>query len=72
MTLNAPADFETKPSYSINVIATDGGNLFDTKAVTISVTDFAIQQGPQTYPSPTAAAGTLRAISRRRRQTAMR
>ena len=33
------ANFEAKNSYSINVVATDGGNLFDTKAVTINVTD---------------------------------
>src|SRR5689334_10687125 len=39
--MNAAANCEAKSSYSINVIATDGGNLFDTKAVTISVTDVA-------------------------------
>ncbi|CAN7756272.1 VCBS domain-containing protein [Bradyrhizobium sp. LjRoot220] len=39
VTLNSSADYEAKSSYSINVVATDGGNLFSTKAVTISVTD---------------------------------
>jgi VCBS repeat-containing protein len=37
--LNNPADYETKSSYSINVIATDVGGLSSSKAVTISVTD---------------------------------
>jgi|GEM_PF-5089368 len=39
VTLNASADFETKQSYSINVVATDDDGLTDTKAVTINVTD---------------------------------
>lgn len=41
VTLKASADFETKSSYAINVIATDNGNpvLSATKAVTINVTD---------------------------------
>ena len=39
VTLKSSANFETKPSYSINVVATDGGNLSDSKPVTISVTD---------------------------------
>ena len=39
VTLNSSADFETKNSYSIDVIATDGGGLFSSKAVTVSVTD---------------------------------
>ncbi len=34
------ADFESKASYSFNVVATDGGNLSDTKAVVVSVNDF--------------------------------
>ncbi len=39
--LKAPANFEVKSSYSINVVATDNANpaLSATKAVTISVTD---------------------------------
>ncbi|CAG9297436.1 cadherin domain-containing protein [Celerinatantimonas diazotrophica] len=41
VTLKASADFETKSSYSFNVIATDNGteNLTDSKAVTVSVND---------------------------------
>jgi hypothetical protein len=41
VTLASPADFETKSSYSINVIANDGGDpaLSSTQAVTINVTD---------------------------------
>jgi len=41
VTLKAPADFETKASYSIDVIATDNGTgtLADTQAVTISITN---------------------------------
>ncbi|SBS36322.1 Cadherin domain protein [Marinomonas spartinae] len=41
VTLKASADFETKSSYSFNVIATDNGagNLMGTKAVTVSVND---------------------------------
>jgi VCBS repeat-containing protein len=39
VTLNAPADFEAKSSYAINVIASDGGGLPASKAVTINVTD---------------------------------
>ena len=44
VTLKASANFEAKPSYSINVVATDGGNLSDSKPVTISVTD--VNEGP--------------------------
>ena len=39
VTLKASANFEAKSSYSINVVATDGGNLSDSKPVTITVTD---------------------------------
>ncbi|SDM85099.1 VCBS domain-containing protein [Afipia sp. GAS231] len=39
VTLNSPANFEAKNSYSINVVATDGGALFDSKAVTVSIID---------------------------------
>ncbi|WP_157959132.1 cadherin domain-containing protein, partial [Marinomonas shanghaiensis] len=41
VTLKASADYETKASYSFNVVATDNGtgNLTDTQAVTVSVND---------------------------------
>jgi hypothetical protein len=41
VTLKASADFETKSSYAFNVIATDDGtgNLSDTKAVTLTITN---------------------------------
>jgi VCBS repeat-containing protein len=39
VTLKSSADYETKSSYSINVVATDGGLLTDSKAVTINVTN---------------------------------
>ena len=41
VTLLAPANFETKNSYSFNVVATDGGTpaLTDSKAVTVGVVD---------------------------------
>jgi VCBS repeat-containing protein len=41
VTLKATADFETKPSYSFNVIATDNGSpaLSATQSVTVTVTD---------------------------------
>ncbi|PYF83297.1 VCBS repeat-containing protein/autotransporter-associated beta strand protein [Marinomonas alcarazii] len=41
VTLKESADYETKSSYSFNVIATDdgAGNLTDTQAVTVSVAD---------------------------------
>ena len=39
VTLNAPADFETKNSYSFNVVDTDGGGLTATKAVVLSITN---------------------------------
>ena len=38
VTLKASADYETKPSYSINVVASDG-TLTDPKAVTVNVTN---------------------------------
>ncbi len=37
--LNAPANFEAKPSYSFDVVATDAGGLSDSQAVVLSVTD---------------------------------
>ena len=39
VTLKASADFETQSSYSMDVTATDSGNLMATKAVTINVAD---------------------------------
>ncbi len=39
VTLIASANFELKPSYSINVVATDSGLLTATRAVTINITD---------------------------------
>ena len=39
LVLNAPADFETKPSYSIRVRTTDQGGLFLEKALTVGVTN---------------------------------
>ncbi|WP_143099604.1 cadherin domain-containing protein, partial [Bradyrhizobium sp. cf659] len=39
VTLKASADYEVKNAYHVNVTVTDGGGLFDTKAVTINVTD---------------------------------
>ena len=39
VTLNNSADYEAGNSYSINVVATDGGTLLDSKAVTVSVTN---------------------------------
>src|SRR5476651_544412 len=40
LTLKAIPDYQTKPSYSINVIASDG-TLSTTQAVTVAVTDIA-------------------------------
>ena len=40
VTVNAIPDYETKPSYSFNVVASDG-SLSSSKAVTVSVTDVA-------------------------------
>ena len=37
--LNSSADYEAKSSYSINVVATDGGNLSSSLAVTVNVSD---------------------------------
>jgi Ca2+-binding RTX toxin-like protein len=39
LTLNNSANYEAKTAYSLNVIATDGGSLSSTKAVTVSVTN---------------------------------
>jgi VCBS repeat-containing protein len=39
VTLNASADYETKSSYSFNVVATDAGGLSDDQAVTLSIGD---------------------------------
>src|SRR5207245_2452437 len=39
VTINGVANFEAKSSYSIDVIATDGGGLTNTKTVTVNVTD---------------------------------
>ncbi|NGZ05238.1 MAG: tandem-95 repeat protein, partial [Magnetococcales bacterium] len=52
--LLAPADYETKPSYAIEVIVTDGGGLTDTQAVSITVTDVNETPGNQapTVTSP--------------------
>ena len=35
--LNASADFETKPGYSFNVVATDGGGLVNVRAVSLVI-----------------------------------
>jgi hypothetical protein len=39
VTLNAPADYETKSSYTFTVIATDAGGLSAEQAVTVAVTN---------------------------------
>ncbi|MBN4075227.1 cadherin domain-containing protein [Gammaproteobacteria bacterium AH-315-E17] len=39
VTLKASADFETKPSYDINVVATDAAGNASTQAVTVTVND---------------------------------
>ena len=39
VTLDSSADYETKDTYSFNVIATDDGDLSDEQPVTVSVTD---------------------------------
>ena len=39
VTLRSSANYETKDTYSFNVIATDDGDLTDEQSVTVSVTD---------------------------------
>lgn len=50
VTLKNPADFETKNRYSFDVVATDNGigNLSDTQAVTVTVTD--MDEPDPTFP----------------------
>ncbi|NCC53635.1 MAG: cadherin repeat domain-containing protein, partial [Spartobacteria bacterium] len=60
VTLQSPADFETKNSYSFNVVATDNGagSLTGSKAVTVSVTD--VDETPTiTSATYNAATGVL-------------
>ena len=51
VTLKASADFETKASYSFNVVATDDGTgtLSGTKAITVSVND--VNDAPVIIPN---------------------
>jgi len=46
VTLNDSADYETKSSYSFNVVATDAGGLSDSRAVTLSVADLSENAAP--------------------------
>ena len=59
VTINAIPNFEAKPSYSINVVASDG-TLSSTQAVTVSVADVApaISSGAAGSVAEGAAAGT--------------
>ena len=51
--LNNSANYEAKSSYSINVIATDGGSLSSSQAVTIGVTD--VNEAPVITSAATAS-----------------
>lgn len=51
--LNSSANYETKSAYSINVIATDGGGLSSSQAVTVSVTD--VNEAPVITSAATAS-----------------
>ena len=59
VTINAIPDYEAKPSYSINVVASDG-TLSSTQAVTVSVADVAptISSGAAGSVTEGASAGT--------------
>src|SRR6185295_18568638 len=59
VTINAIPNYETKSSYAINVVASDG-TLTSTQAVTVSVTDVAptISSGAAGGVTEGAAAGT--------------
>jgi hypothetical protein len=59
--LNAAADFETKASYSINVLATDRAGLSATKAVTVSVTN--VDEAPTITSGSTGAVAENAATS---------
>lgn len=54
VTLKAPADFETKSSYSFNVVVSDG-ELTDTQAVTVTVTNVTGAGDPPVFTSGTTA-----------------
>lgn len=54
VTLKAPADFEAKSSYSFNVVVSDG-DLSDTQAVTVTVTDVTGAGDPPVFTSGTTA-----------------
>lgn len=60
--LKASADFEAKPQYQINVIATDNANpaLSTTKAVTVNVTD--VNEAPTVTSGATAAVAENAAV----------
>ncbi|MBF0339823.1 MAG: tandem-95 repeat protein [Magnetococcales bacterium] len=53
VTLNAPADFETKAGYAITVMATDAGTLTASQAVTIAITD--VNEAPVANAAPLTA-----------------
>ncbi|MCA1476157.1 tandem-95 repeat protein [Bradyrhizobium sp. NBAIM08] len=66
--LNSPANFETKSSYAINVVATDGGNLSSSTAVAVSITN--VNEAPTdvllsnaAVPQSTAAGTVVGALS---------
>ncbi|HVQ07440.1 MAG TPA: M10 family metallopeptidase C-terminal domain-containing protein [Allosphingosinicella sp.] len=64
--LIAPADFETKTTYSFSVVASDSG-LSASKAVTLTVTDVAESSGTPTInetATPNDSTGTAQAIPR--------
>jgi VCBS repeat-containing protein len=61
VTLNNPADFETKASYAFTVIATDAGGLSAEKAVTVSVTN--VNEAPVITSSDTGTVAENAAIS---------
>lgn len=54
VTLKAPADFETKSSYAFNVVASDG-ELTDTQAVALTVTNVTGAGDPPVFTSSTTA-----------------
>jgi VCBS repeat-containing protein len=61
VTLNASANFEGKPSYAINVVATDAGGLTSTQAVAVTVTN--VNEAPVVTSAATATVAENAAIS---------
>jgi hypothetical protein len=61
VTLNASANFEVKPSYAINVVATDAAGLTSTQAVAVTVTN--VNEAPVVTSGATATVVENAAIS---------